>query len=440
MFQKLPVAILAALATTSTAIPLDNPYSCKAHDTSSVDGVKALLDSTGCIIWLDIAFNSLPDGEKDWVNSLYERTFPADIIGGSSPLSGCGEIDGDCNPNGKCSDYPDEMTYWVYRSIAALHSKATTVRSQLLWEGWLASLNLEQIAEDFSPPEPDDSWVDWVPAAFEIAGKIAEHVPGPGSVLSGSIGLASAAFDFIKSPEADKIDTTSIEAALGGMVGTAGNYVATILNAATGHGDPNILPSVTWTTLEHPTSRFFNDPSILVDQDKDDASFTGVYSGFSKRITKKLVDLGMKSVWYMLFGDSNISKANCNYKGSYWLEAKPGDFRCFYLTVPYDPSFCEDGDPETCVTGIADWKLQASVPPEDYNLFDEEVYDKLIDRYGFELEGYYINLIDCYNNGNNGELDMTATTPDGLLPRCFYNQYVRFGHTDWTQFPTFFFD
>ncbi|KAK2808355.1 hypothetical protein FQN50_004740 [Emmonsiellopsis sp. PD_5] len=434
MFQKLPIAILAALATTSTAIPLDNPYPCNAHDTSSVDGVKALLDSTGCIIWLDLEFNSTTDGEKDWVNSLYERTFPADITGGSSPLSGCGGIDGDCNPNSKCSDYPDEMSYWVYRSVAALHSKANTVRSQLLWEGWLASLSIDRIAEDFSPPEPDDSWKDWVSAAFEIAGAIAENVPLPGaSVLSGSIGIASLAFDSIKSPEADKIDTTSVETALGSMVGNAGNYVATILNAATGHGDPNILPSVTLTTLQYPTSRFLNDPSILVDQDKDDVSFTAVYSEFSKRITKKLVDLGMKSVWYLLFGDSAISEADCNFKGSYWLEAKPGDFRCFYLTIPGDPRFCKDENPDTCDPG-ASWRT--------VEWFDDKVYDKLIDTYGFDLRGYYINLIDCYNNGNNGELDMTATTPDGLLSRCFYNQYVRFGKVgeDWRGVPTFYFD
>lgn len=75
---------------------------------------------------------------------------------------------------------------------------------------------------------------------------------------------------------------------------------------------------------------------------------------------------------------------------------------------------------------------------------DTGVYSKLTDTYGFDLEvshalgdaclapahspqAYYVSLIDCYLNGN-GEVDMTATTNNGRIPRCFYNGYVRSGY------------
>lgn len=43
------------------------------------------------------------------------------------------------------------------------------------------------------------------------------------------------------------------------------------------------------------------------------------------------------------------------------------------------------------------------------------------------LQAYYISLIDCYLNGN-GQVDTTATTNNGKIPRCFYNGYVRSGY------------
>lgn len=42
-------------------------------------------------------------------------------------------------------------------------------------------------------------------------------------------------------------------------------------------------------------------------------------------------------------------------------------------------------------------------------------------------QAYYVSLIDCYLNGN-GEVDTSATTNNGQIPRCFYNGYVRSGY------------
>lgn len=42
-------------------------------------------------------------------------------------------------------------------------------------------------------------------------------------------------------------------------------------------------------------------------------------------------------------------------------------------------------------------------------------------------QSYYASLIDCYLYGN-GEVDVTATTDNGQIPRCFYNGYVRSGY------------
>lgn len=88
---------------------------------------------------------------------------------------------------------------------------------------------------------------------------------------------------------------------------------------------------------------------------------------------------------------------------------------------------------------------------------DTGVYTKLTDTYGFDLEvslpalvlgfstltelkAYYASLIDCYLNGD-GTVDVTATTDNGQIPRCFYSGYVRSGYwyNDGTEMLNLFF-
>lgn len=62
---------------------------------------------------------------------------------------------------------------------------------------------------------------------------------------------------------------------------------------------------------------------------------------------KKPVDAAMKTAWYVLVGEQDTKEADCTMTGAYWLEAKSGEYRCFYLTRPSDSHNCGNNDPKT---------------------------------------------------------------------------------------------
>ncbi|KAJ5389388.1 uncharacterized protein N7496_000456 [Penicillium cataractarum] len=347
----------AAASTTTSA-----SSKCTAGDTSTTAGVQAILDSTGAIDWLDIMFDTMPNGEKDWVNNIWKVIFPNE---GTSPLTGCGDIGGDCNPDDMCSDYQSVMGYWVMRSVGILHSKINAVHDQLLWTGWLDGLSIDQISKDFSTVSPDQEWAKWISAAFSMAGGIATGID-LSKPLRGMIGFAAAGLTDVSLTKggSDAVDTTSVENTLRNIVGAAGNYVASILTNATGGGESTTLPIYTYTTLEHGTSRFFADNTILLDENKDNSSFVAAYKAFADNVVclrhyprnlavlmmrqeKKLVDAAMKTAWYVLVGEENTKEKDCTMTGAYWLEAKSGEYRCFYLTRPSDSHDCGNSDPKT---------------------------------------------------------------------------------------------
>jgi hypothetical protein len=305
----------------------------------------------------------LPNGESDWVNALWETVFPDE---GASPLSGCGDIGGDCDPDTMCSDYSSAMAYWVFRSVGLLHSKVNAVHEQLLWDGWLDGLSIDQIAKDFTTVSPDQTWAKWISAAFSMAGGLATGID-LSKPLRGMIGFASAGLTDVSLTRSgsDSVDTTSVENTLRNIVGAAGNYVASILQNATGNGESDTLPIYTLTTLEHGTSRFFADSTILLDENKDNSSFISAYSTFADNVVrvqtqkfleeydltssqeKKLVDVAMKTAWYVLVGEEDVDESDCTMTGAYYLEVKSGESRCFYLTHPSDSLYCGDDDPST---------------------------------------------------------------------------------------------
>ncbi|KAF7548513.1 hypothetical protein G7Z17_g7011 [Cylindrodendrum hubeiense] len=400
--------------TTTSAIP----SLCNSGDTSTTDGVQALLDNTGAVDYLDIMLVTFPNHEEDWLNKFWTTVFPNE---GSSPLSGCGSIGGDCNIDTLCQDYSSPMAYWVIKSVSMLHSKINTVHSMLLWDGWLAGLSIDQIAKDFSSTNPNQEWAKWVAAAFSMAGGIATGID-LSKPLRGMIGFASAGLTDVSLTKSsgDAVDTTSVENTLKNMVGAAGNYVASVLQNATGSGDADTLPIYTWTTLQYATSRFLYDNTILLDENKDNSSFVSAYNSFGTNIEQKLVDVAMKTAWYVLVAEEDVVEDDCDMTGALWLEAK-GTFRCFYLTRPMETSNCGDDDPNNCVSDA--WEA----PYNSNNKFDNGIYTKLTDTYGFDLTTYYTSLIDCAVNGD-GTVDMTAFTNNGMLPRCFFSGYVRSGY------------
>lgn len=60
-----------------------------------------------------------------------------------------------------------------------------------------------------------------------------------------------------------------------------------------------------------------------------------------------MVDVALKTAWYLLVGEEDVQQSDCDMTGAYWLEAKSGEYRCFYLTKPGDTHDCSNDDPST---------------------------------------------------------------------------------------------
>lgn len=85
------------------------------------------------------------------------------------------------------------------------------------------------------------------------------------------------------------MDTTSVQNTLKNIVGSVGDYVAEILANATGNGDADALPNLNQNTmLTHATAQFFENDSLLLDENKDHDSFITAYNGFTKNIVRYL--------------------------------------------------------------------------------------------------------------------------------------------------------
>lgn len=287
-FRKSTKSTKSTTATTSTqtavtrTIPAFKTF-CKG-DTSTTEGVQKIIDGSGFPGTLDMLLSSIK--EKDWVNKLWDIEFKHD---GASPLTGCGKIGSDCNPPPLCSDYLEATSYWIFRTVGILHSKVNTVRSNLLWTGWLDSLSIDQIGEDFTLPTPDTSWAAWVSAAFTMAGGAATAAGG-GAPLVGMVGMASAAAAEVANQKNDGsvVDTTSVQNTLRNIVRAAGDKVADILAKATGNADPETLPIHTWTTMQYATARFFNENTLLLDENKDNSSFVATFDHFTDNLVRSL--------------------------------------------------------------------------------------------------------------------------------------------------------
>lgn len=55
----------------------------------------------------------------------------------------------------------------------------------------------------------------------------------------------------------------------------------------------------------------------------------------------------MKTAWYVLVGEGDMEQSDCDMTGSYWLEAKSGEYRCFYLSRPSSTEDCGGDDPSS---------------------------------------------------------------------------------------------
>ena len=75
-----PAALQERAAVSTVSNTTSASSKCTGGDTSTSAGAQAILDSTGAIDWLDIMFDSMPNGEKDWVNNLWKISFPTKAL------------------------------------------------------------------------------------------------------------------------------------------------------------------------------------------------------------------------------------------------------------------------------------------------------------------------------------------------------------------------
>lgn len=57
--------------------------------------------------------------------------------------------------------------------------------------------------------------------------------------------------------------------------------------------------------------------------------------------------MALKTAWYALIANTDISEDDCTETGHLWLEAQKGTFHCFHWTVSQDSRQCKDDDPTT---------------------------------------------------------------------------------------------
>lgn len=85
----------------------------------------------------------------------------------------------------------------------------------------------------------------------------------------------------------DDVDTTSVENTLKNYMGSAGDYLSAMLANATGNGDSDYLPTSADDTLyTYGTSKFFEDPSILLAENTDNSSFVAAFDGFAQNVVR----------------------------------------------------------------------------------------------------------------------------------------------------------
>ena len=332
MLQLHPVAIalLTATAAAATAVRRDNPSSC-SNDVSTTDAVRAILDdpAQSPSERLEKDLNDLPDKEQEWVNKLWDKEFPGQ---GSSPYSGCSFISGQCPRPHDCSQYSSPARYWIFNSVYVLSSKLNTVNNHMMWDGLLDGLSIDQIGRDFSQPNPDQGWQRWVSAAFSVAGILAPVLGAPWRIAGGTVTagpmftMAGGAFQMLNADggttSGAQVDTTSVKNALKSIIQAAAYQVGRMLQCATGNGDSSdIAGGITEMAPKNfhfNTSKFFADPGILYDQDKDKSSF---FAQFDYSLS--LVVSGALS--FCVFGQIVEMKYCCcrRKNSSMWLCSQP---------------------------------------------------------------------------------------------------------------------
>lgn len=117
----------------------------------------------------------------------------------------------------------------------------------------------------------------------------------------------------------------------------------------------------------------------------------------------KLLDVAMQTADIKVMADYN--NKSCDSKGYVWLDDIDGG-RCFHLV-----RLSGQNPGNHC--GSADNKCR----PDSIS---DDVYDKLTDSYGFDLESYYRGAYACAAAGG-GDFDVSNLPLDGSIPTCFYN-------------------
>ncbi|KAJ5172623.1 hypothetical protein N7492_005216 [Penicillium capsulatum] len=110
---------------------------------------------------------------------------------------------------------------------------------------------------------------------------------GVDQTIRGITGFAAGGFaaaDTVTGSGND-IDTASVKVTLKHIVGPAGDYLSAILANATGNGEADALSNLNQHTIfTHATSQFYEDSTILQDQNNDNSSFVAAFDGFAENI------------------------------------------------------------------------------------------------------------------------------------------------------------
>jgi hypothetical protein len=181
------------------------------------------------------------------------------IIGGVNPA----------DPDGPKTGYKNARAYWILKSVETLHGVFGRIHEELVQNSAInASLRLDMIKEDFSPP-PETYDNMWGNLATSISFAGAYGIPN-----SGIFGFASGVFAVIEAfvqKEPEKPDgMTDLNEIVSTYFSGLSTTIHNILKDALGYGDQRNLPASTLTRRDgnvNQAAMFFEEGKWLFTND-----------------------------------------------------------------------------------------------------------------------------------------------------------------------------
>ncbi|PTD10356.1 hypothetical protein FCULG_00008989 [Fusarium culmorum] len=384
-----------------------------------------------------------PGTGKGWFEKLKQTVFDADGEMPNCAQAGSGTCHvssqvccgvNPADPDGPKTGYKNARAYWVLKSVETLHGVFGKIHEELVQNSAInASLRLDMIKEDFSPPLEtyDDIWGN-LATSISFAGVY-------GIPDSGLFGFASGVLAIIGAfaqKEPEKPDgMTDLNEIVSTYFSGLSNTIQNILKDALGYGDQRNLPASTLTRTDdnvNQAAMFFEEGKwLFTNDDAMGSELDNIIKQSSSFVEQRLVMQAITRknsfilIWDSRYGEP-ITEKYCNerkdaYKTAIWK----GDFeggKCVeLLSEPDGPAGSAWPDTNCEITGsdMEPCHREPRRPTKGW-------MNKATDKYGVDMKMVIDSAIECAFNDPK-EPDFKSVEVGGGVPHCFFNLPVKRG-------------